>query len=84
MKLLLYTGSSWLWMPSVDCPDSQCTKNHYDYKSSTTFKNLETPDGIKYGIGGVNGTVCNDVVKVEGSKESSLNFLLVNEANKLD
>ena len=62
MRLLLDSGSSWLWIPSVDCPDNECTKNHYDYKQSHSFKNLDISEDIKYGIGAVTGTVCNDVI----------------------
>ena len=62
MKFLFDTGSSWLWVPSIDCPKDQCINDHYDYKKSTEFKSLDKKDKIKYGIGSVDGTVCNDVI----------------------
>ena len=91
MRLLFDTGSSWLWMASVDCPDSQCIKGHYNYKKSMTLKVLKKREKIVYGIGGVSGTVCNDVVKVgehhnstTQTKLTKINFLLVDQANNLE
>jgi hypothetical protein len=86
MRFLFDTGSSWLWTPSSDCPDTECTKGHYKYHESSTFQSLRSNKKVTYGIGGVEGIVSNDYISLEKSTggKTKLNFLLVNSANDLD
>ena len=37
MTFIFDTGSAWTWIPNKDCPDDECTKNHYDYTLSSGY-----------------------------------------------
>ncbi|KAI9486131.1 MAG: aspartic peptidase domain-containing protein [Benjaminiella poitrasii] len=62
----LDTGSADLWVPSTECPASSCPFYRYDTSKSSTFKSLNKPFNIQYGIGSVNGTYATDTVTVGG------------------
>lgn len=60
-------GSADLWIPSTACPASNCPFSRFNSASSSTFKSLNKPFGIQYGIGSVNGTYATDTVTVGGA-----------------
>ncbi|KAI7889466.1 aspartic peptidase domain-containing protein [Mucor mucedo] len=63
----LDTGSADLWVPSTACPASNCPFSRFNSAASSTFKTLNKPFGIQYGIGSVNGTYATDTVTVGGA-----------------
>ncbi|KAI8882875.1 acid protease [Backusella circina FSU 941] len=61
----LDTGSSDLWVPSVNCPSSQCPLSRFDSSKSTTFNETEIDKNgfeINYGIGSAHGSYGRDNV----------------------
>lgn len=54
-------------MPSTACPASNCPFSRFSSASSSSFKSLNKPFGIQYGIGSVNGTYATDTVTVGGA-----------------
>ncbi|CEP10765.1 hypothetical protein [Parasitella parasitica] len=70
----LDTGSADLWVPSTECPASSCPFYRFDVSNSSTFKTLNKPFGIQYGIGSVNGTYATDTVSVGGASIPNQQF----------
>lgn len=70
----LDTGSADLWVPSTECPASSCPFYRFDTSNSSTFKALDKPFGIQYGIGSVNGTYATDTVSVGGASIPNQQF----------
>ncbi|CAO3638770.1 unnamed protein product [Mucor fragilis] len=70
----LDTGSADLWVPSTQCPASSCPFYRFDTSNSSTFKTLDKPFGIQYGIGSVNGTYATDTVSVGGASIPNQQF----------
>ncbi|KAI8890249.1 acid protease [Backusella circina FSU 941] len=70
----LDTGSADLWVPSSECPSSSCPFYRFDVSKSSSFKNLEKPFNIQYGIGSVNGTYATDTVTVAGASVQNQQF----------
>ncbi|EDW27624.1 GL20169 [Drosophila persimilis] len=63
------TGSSNLWIPSVDCFSADCYyHNTYSSANSTTYQVNGTAFSITYGSGSVSGILSTDVVTVAGLK----------------
>ncbi|XP_002134090.1 lysosomal aspartic protease [Drosophila pseudoobscura] len=61
------TGSSNLWIPSVDCFSADCYyHNTYSSANSTTYQVNGTAFSITYGSGSVSGILSTDVVTVAG------------------
>uniref|UniRef100_A0A667HH16 Chymosin-like n=1 Tax=Lynx canadensis TaxID=61383 RepID=A0A667HH16_LYNCA len=59
------TGSSDLWVPSVDCKSYACKIHHrFDPSKSSTFQNLNEPLSIQYGTGSMQGFLGLDTVTV--------------------
>ncbi|XP_007076462.1 chymosin-like [Panthera tigris] len=59
------TGSSDLWVPSVDCKSYACKNHHrFDPSKSSTFQNLNEPLSIQYGTGSMQGFLGLDTVTV--------------------
>ena len=67
MTFIFDTGSSWTWLPNADCPDSQCAKNHYNYKRSTSYSNSKKVETVKYGVGEIEGHVVTDHIALSSS-----------------
>lgn len=86
MTFIFDTGSAWTWIPSSDCPKTECTRGHYFYHRSTGFRSTGTNETIVYGIGKVKGYVVNDDISLTKSTKTQakdVNFLNVFTANKL-
>ncbi|KAI8062711.1 aspartic peptidase domain-containing protein [Gongronella butleri] len=66
------TGSSDLWLPSVDCTD--CPHDRFNYTNSSTFNNMHQPFSIVYGIGHVDGFYGQDTVRVAGIQVDQQQF----------
>jgi len=67
--VLFDTGSSNLWIPSVDCPWWQigCTlHSKYDHKKSSTYVANGEDFHIEYGSGAVEGYLSEDCVSMNG------------------
>lgn len=59
------TGSSNLWLPSVNCTSISCLIHHrYDSSKSSTYHCNGKPFKIRYGSGSVEGVLSDDVVRV--------------------
>lgn len=86
MTFIFDTGSAWTWIPSSDCPDDQCTKEHYMYQKSSGFHNTNQKEDVKYGIGEIEGYVVNDDISITSNKETltkDVNFINVYYARSL-
>ncbi|KAG2218086.1 hypothetical protein INT45_004835 [Circinella minor] len=70
----LDTGSADLWVPSTDCPTSQCPYTRFDATKSSSYNSSTEPFGIVYGIGSVNGTYVKDTVSVAGVSVQNQQF----------
>ncbi|TFK23274.1 endopeptidase [Coprinopsis marcescibilis] len=85
-KVILDTGSSNLWVPSVKCTSIACfLHTKYDSTASSTYKANGTEFSIQYGSGSMEGFVSNDVLRIgdltiksqdfaEATKEPGLAF----------
>lgn len=64
-KVILDTGSSNLWVPSVDCGSIACFLHEkYDSSLSSTYKANGSEFAIQYGSGAVSGFVSQDTLKI--------------------
>ncbi|KAI8150369.1 aspartic peptidase domain-containing protein [Fennellomyces sp. T-0311] len=70
----LDTGSADLWVPSTDCPTSECPYTRFDPAQSSTYNSTNEKFGIIYGIGTVNGTYVTDTVTVAGVSVQNQQF----------
>ncbi|CDO69362.1 hypothetical protein BN946_scf184961.g4 [Trametes cinnabarina] len=70
------TGSADLWVPSVDCTSTYCSKKHkYNPASSSTDARKSGTFSIQYGDGStVSGPVYTDTVSVAGVKAKNQYF----------
>ncbi len=66
-KVVMDTGSSNLWVPSVRCKDKACvTHAQFDASKSSTYKQNGTQFAIQYGSGALTGIIGHDVVSIAG------------------
>ncbi|KAI9659247.1 MAG: Vacuolar protease A [Trizodia sp. TS-e1964] len=64
-KVVLDTGSSNFWVPSVKCTSIACfLHSKYDSASSSTFRANGSSFEIKYGSGSMEGFISNDVISI--------------------
>ncbi|OBZ70430.1 putative vacuolar protease A [Grifola frondosa] len=85
-KVILDTGSSNLWVPSVKCTSIACfLHTKYDSSSSSTYKANGSEFSIQYGSGSMEGFVSQDTLSIgdlsikgqdfaEATKEPGLAF----------
>ena len=83
---MLDTGSSNLWVPSVQCTSIACFLHQkYDSKASSTYKANGSEFSIQYGSGSMEGFVSQDTLTIgdlvikgqdfaEATKEPGLAF----------
>uniref|UniRef100_A0A8B9CZC9 pepsin A n=1 Tax=Anser brachyrhynchus TaxID=132585 RepID=A0A8B9CZC9_9AVES len=63
--VLFDTGSSDLWVPSVDCSSPACGEHErFDHRLSATHRPTGQPISIQYGTGSVAGVLAYDTVHV--------------------
>jgi len=78
------TGSSNLWIPSVNCTSSACSnKTKYNSSESSTFQNDGRAIIIPYGSGLVYGKVGIDVVNFGGLEVQNVSFGMMNSLSKI-
>ncbi|EAR83040.1 eukaryotic aspartyl protease (macronuclear) [Tetrahymena thermophila SB210] len=66
-KLSVDTGSSDLWVQSIDCKESSCVKHQrFNYTASNTFKKTDRNFSIHYLGGDVKGNVSQDKLTFGG------------------
>ncbi|KAK9479611.1 aspartic peptidase domain-containing protein [Lipomyces japonicus] len=74
-KVILDTGSSNLWVPSVGCSSIACyLHTKYDSSASSTYQKNGTGFDIQYGSGSMSGFVSNDVLTIGDLEIKSQDF----------
>ncbi|XBW35942.1 hypothetical protein QEN19_001514 [Hanseniaspora menglaensis] len=74
-KVILDTGSSNLWVPSVKCGSLSCFLHpKYSSDASSTFKPNGTEFAIQYGTGAVSGYISSDTLKIGELEISGQDF----------
>ncbi|KEZ44102.1 Vacuolar protease A [Scedosporium apiospermum] len=74
-KVVLDTGSSNLWVPSVKCGSIACyLHSKYDSSESSTYKANGTEFEIHYGSGSLSGFVSQDVLTIGDLKVKNQDF----------
>lgn len=74
-KVVLDTGSSNLWVPSVKCGSIACyLHNKYDSGESSTYKANGTEFEIHYGSGSLSGFVSQDTMTIGDLKIKNQDF----------
>jgi hypothetical protein len=74
-NLLVDTGSSWTWVNSCNkaynpyWTKNKCPSYYFDMTKSTTLKCSKNTKYIKYGVGEINGNICEDYISIHQSRE---------------
>jgi saccharopepsin len=82
MELVLDTGSSWIWVPSVDCDCHE--SNRYDYKSSSTYYDTKKSLILQYGVGTVYGNLSQETFSIGNLSAKNQDFILSYKDSDLD
>jgi len=78
------TGSSNLWVPSINCTSAACSnKTKYNSSESTTYQADGRAIVIPYGSGLVYGRVGIDVVNFGGLEVQDVSFGMMNSLSKI-
>eukprot|EP00920_Eleutheroschizon_duboscqi_P042214 GHVT01100982.1.p1 GENE.GHVT01100982.1~~GHVT01100982.1.p1 ORF type:complete len:776 (-),score=214.40 GHVT01100982.1:985-3312(-) len=77
------TGSSNLWVPSVDCGRSCGSHAKYNHEASSSYVKDGRKFNIRYGSGPVSGYVSTDAMTVGSIKLSDFKFAEVTDASGL-
>ncbi|NXA55252.1 PEPA protein, partial [Nothocercus julius] len=63
--VLFDTGSSYLWVPSVNCLSEACVVHtRFNPQQSSTYRAINQPISIYYGTGSMTGFLANETVHV--------------------
>ncbi|KAK7203795.1 aspartic peptidase domain-containing protein [Myxozyma melibiosi] len=74
-KVILDTGSSNLWVPSVSCGSIACyLHTKYDSSASSSYVKNGTSFDIQYGSGSMSGFVSNDILTIGDLEIKSQDF----------
>jgi saccharopepsin len=74
-KVILDTGSSNLWVPSVKCTSIACfLHSKYDSSQSSTYKANGSEFSIQYGSGSMEGYVSQDTVRIGDLEIQGVDF----------
>ncbi|CAG8526551.1 1060_t:CDS:1 [Ambispora gerdemannii] len=76
-QVLFDTGSSDLWVPSINCQGSCVNRATFDPAKSSTYHSVGTPFNIKYEKGKVSGITAADDIAIAGTVAKSQTFGLV-------
>ena len=79
--VIVDTGSSWLWLPSVSC-HSRCpnARSFFNSSHSSTFESFHLPLQLRYGQGSANGTLVTDKTAIAGI-DVGLHTLIIVDSN---
>jgi len=73
--LVFDTGSSNLWVPSVNCQSQACTgKDQYNSASSSSYQANGTSITIQYGTGSMSGILDEDTINIAGTNLPQVTF----------
>jgi len=74
-NLLVDTGSSWTWVNSCNKAynpywnENKCPSYYFDMTKSTSLKCSKETKYIKYGVGEIDGNICEDIMSVHQSRQ---------------
>lgn len=83
LTLILDTGSSWAWIPSINCSCHR-SNNRFSSSDSSTFKSLNEEHYIEYGQGNIQGTLSTDIFSIGPFSAQNMGFLLVSSDSELE
>ena len=82
MSLILDTGSSWTWIPSIDC---RChISNRFDPSESSSYQNLSVSQVLEYGKGTVIGVAGFETFRIDNLTANNQIFILSNQDFDMD
>ncbi|KAI7896406.1 aspartic peptidase domain-containing protein, partial [Mucor mucedo] len=82
-ELAVDTGSSDLWIPGSQCPDSLCPLVKFNEANSTTYKPTSENFNIKYGTGNATGKYALDTITIAGATIEEQQFGYVSATNNI-
>ncbi|KAG2203489.1 hypothetical protein INT47_008216 [Mucor saturninus] len=82
-ELAVDIGSSDLWIPDSQCPDSLCPLVKFNEANSTTYKPTSENFNIKYGTGNATGKYALDTITFAGVTIEEKQFGYVSATNNI-